>query len=118
MNVALAAVNQSVSQFSPSAGEIAKADQPKPTRGASPTFATGSARKGARVQRWVVAAAALIVGILALRHRLSGWLALDLRGTPLSEAPGIAAEALGKVGLGHRAHAYPSKLSGASRLKR
>ena len=44
-------------------------------------------------------------------------LALDLRGTPLSEAPAIAAEVLGKVGLGHRAHAYPSKLSGGEKQR-
>ena len=34
-------------------------------------------------------------------------LALDLRGTKLSDAPALAAEALRKVGLSHRAHAYP-----------
>jgi putative ABC transport system ATP-binding protein len=44
-------------------------------------------------------------------------LALDLRGTPLSEAPAIAAEALNKVGLAHRAHAYPSKLSGGEKQR-
>jgi len=44
-------------------------------------------------------------------------LALDLRGTPLSEAPEIANDALKKVGLGHRAHAYPSKLSGGEKQR-
>ena len=44
-------------------------------------------------------------------------LALDLRGTSLAEAPGIAAEALSKVGLAHRAHAYPSKLSGGEKQR-
>ena len=44
-------------------------------------------------------------------------LALDLRGTSLAEAPGIAAEALNKVGLAHRAHAYPSKLSGGEKQR-
>ena len=39
-------------------------------------------------------------------------LALDLRGTSLGDAPALAAEALRQVGLSHRAHANPSKLSG------
>ena len=44
-------------------------------------------------------------------------LALDLRGTSLSAAPGIAMEALKKVGLSHRAHAYPSKMSGGEKQR-
>jgi putative ABC transport system ATP-binding protein len=44
-------------------------------------------------------------------------LALDLRGTPASEAPAIAAEALRKVKLSHRADAYPSKLSGGEKQR-
>jgi ATP-binding cassette subfamily B protein len=44
-------------------------------------------------------------------------LALELRGTPLSEAPGIAENALKQVKLAHRAHAYPSKLSGGEKQR-
>src|SRR5262245_44643401 len=44
-------------------------------------------------------------------------LALDLRGSGLSRAPALAAEALRKVGLSHRAHAYPSKLSGGEKQR-
>jgi putative ABC transport system ATP-binding protein len=44
-------------------------------------------------------------------------LALDLRGTALSAAPAIAMEALKKVGLSHRAHAYPSKMSGGEKQR-
>lgn len=44
-------------------------------------------------------------------------LALDLRGTSLSEAPAMAIEALKKVGLSHRAHAYPSKMSGGEKQR-
>jgi putative ABC transport system ATP-binding protein len=44
-------------------------------------------------------------------------LALDLRGTSLSEAPAMAVEALKKVGLSHRAHAYPSKMSGGEKQR-
>src|SRR6201987_1196105 len=44
-------------------------------------------------------------------------LALDLRGTPLHEAPAIAEKALNQVKLGHRAHAYPSKLSGGEKQR-
>ena len=36
---------------------------------------------------------------------------------PLSEAPAIAAEALSKWGSAHRAHAYPSKLSGGEKQR-
>ena len=36
-------------------------------------------------------------------------LALDLRGTGLSRAPALAAEALRQVGLSHRAHAIPAR---------
>ena len=44
-------------------------------------------------------------------------LALDLRGTDLSRAPALAAEALRQVGLAHRAHANPSKLSGGEKQR-
>jgi putative ABC transport system ATP-binding protein len=44
-------------------------------------------------------------------------LALDLRGTNLSEAPALAAKALKAVGLSHRADAYPSKLSGGEKQR-
>jgi len=44
-------------------------------------------------------------------------LALDLRGASLSEAPALAAEALRQVGLSHRAHANPSKLSGGEKQR-
>src|ERR1700693_1268630 len=44
-------------------------------------------------------------------------LALDLRGTPLSEAPAMATEALRKVGLSHRAAAYPRKLCGGEKQR-
>jgi putative ABC transport system ATP-binding protein len=44
-------------------------------------------------------------------------LALDLRGTVLAQAPAMAAEALRKVGLSHRAQAYPSKLSGGEKQR-
>ena len=44
-------------------------------------------------------------------------LALDLRGIKLAEAPALAEEALRKVGLSHRAHAYPSKLSGGEKQR-
>jgi putative ABC transport system ATP-binding protein len=44
-------------------------------------------------------------------------LALDLRGAPPSEAPALAAKALQQVGLSHRAHATPSKLSGGEKQR-
>jgi putative ABC transport system ATP-binding protein len=44
-------------------------------------------------------------------------LALDLRGIPLTDAPGLAAEALAAVGLSHRAHAHPSKMSGGEKQR-
>ena len=44
-------------------------------------------------------------------------LALDLRGAPPSEAPALAAKALQQVGLSHRAHANPSKLSGGEKQR-
>jgi putative ABC transport system ATP-binding protein len=44
-------------------------------------------------------------------------LALDLRGTPASKAPALAAEALRQVGLSHRAQANPSKLSGGEKQR-
>jgi len=44
-------------------------------------------------------------------------LALDLRGAPLVEAPALAAKALQQVGLSHRAHATPSKLSGGEKQR-
>jgi putative ABC transport system ATP-binding protein len=44
-------------------------------------------------------------------------LALDLRGIELSRTPALAAEALRQVGLSHRAHANPSKLSGGEKQR-
>ena len=44
-------------------------------------------------------------------------LALDLRGFSLAEAPEYVAEALAAVHLGHRANAYPSKLSGGEKQR-
>jgi putative ABC transport system ATP-binding protein len=44
-------------------------------------------------------------------------LALDLRGAPPSEAYALAAKALQQVGLSHRAHANPSKLSGGEKQR-
>jgi putative ABC transport system ATP-binding protein len=44
-------------------------------------------------------------------------LALDLRGTPLGQQPLLAAEALEAVGLAHRAHVSPSKLSGGEKQR-
>jgi putative ABC transport system ATP-binding protein len=44
-------------------------------------------------------------------------LALDLRGSGLSRAPALAAEALRQVGLSHRANAMPSKLSGGEKQR-
>ena len=44
-------------------------------------------------------------------------LALELRGVPLSEAPAMAETALKQVKLAHRAHAYPSKLSGGEKQR-
>ena len=44
-------------------------------------------------------------------------LALDLRGAALAEQPRLAAEALEAVGLSHRAHAAPSKLSGGEKQR-
>jgi len=44
-------------------------------------------------------------------------LALDLRGVAQREHPKYAAEALAAVRLSHRAHAYPSKLSGGEKQR-
>jgi putative ABC transport system ATP-binding protein len=44
-------------------------------------------------------------------------LALDLRGSGMSRAPALAAEALRQVGLSHRAHAMPSKMSGGEKQR-
>jgi putative ABC transport system ATP-binding protein len=44
-------------------------------------------------------------------------LALDLRGASLSDAPGLAWEALDAVGLTHRANVSPSKLSGGEKQR-
>jgi putative ABC transport system ATP-binding protein len=44
-------------------------------------------------------------------------LALDLRGSPLLKQPQQAAEALEAVGLSHRAHVSPSKLSGGEKQR-
>ena len=44
-------------------------------------------------------------------------LALDLRGAPPSRASALAAKALRQVGLSHRAHANPSKLSGGEKQR-
>lgn len=44
-------------------------------------------------------------------------LALDVRGRATPQAPQIAAEALKSVGLSHRAHAYPGKLSGGEKQR-
>jgi putative ABC transport system ATP-binding protein len=44
-------------------------------------------------------------------------LALDLRGAPLLKQPLLAAEALEAVGLSHRAHVSPSKLSGGEKQR-
>ena len=44
-------------------------------------------------------------------------LALDLRGASMSQAPDLAWEALSAVGLSHRAHVSPSKLSGGEKQR-
>jgi len=44
-------------------------------------------------------------------------LALDLRGMPLTDAPELATQALAAVGLSHRAHAHPSKMSGGEKQR-
>ena len=44
-------------------------------------------------------------------------LALDLRGASLADAPYLAWEALDAVGLSHRAHTSPSKLSGGEKQR-
>jgi putative ABC transport system ATP-binding protein len=44
-------------------------------------------------------------------------LALDLRGVSLGDAPYLAWEALDAVGLSHRAHASPSKMSGGEKQR-
>jgi putative ABC transport system ATP-binding protein len=44
-------------------------------------------------------------------------LALDLRGASLNDAPYLAWEALDAVGLSHRAHVSPSKLSGGEKQR-
>jgi putative ABC transport system ATP-binding protein len=44
-------------------------------------------------------------------------LALDLRGSGMSRAGALAAEALRQVGLSHRAHAMPSKMSGGEKQR-
>ena len=95
--------------LSPSEGtlRIGPHKQPGSTPKASPTCA-------ARHVGFVFQSYNLVPTLTAAENVM---LALDLRGTPLSEAPAIAAEALGKVGLGHRAHAYPSKLSGGEKQR-
>jgi putative ABC transport system ATP-binding protein len=44
-------------------------------------------------------------------------LALDLRGASMADAPDLAYEALEAVGLSHRAHASPSKMSGGEKQR-
>jgi putative ABC transport system ATP-binding protein len=44
-------------------------------------------------------------------------LALDLRGTSLADQPELAHKALKAVGLAHRAHAAPSKMSGGEKQR-
>jgi len=44
-------------------------------------------------------------------------LALDLRGASLGEQPDLAYKALKAVGLGHRIHAAPSKMSGGEKQR-
>ena len=44
-------------------------------------------------------------------------LALELRGTPPSEVGRLAAEAIGSVGLSHRADAFPNRMSGGEKQR-
>jgi putative ABC transport system ATP-binding protein len=44
-------------------------------------------------------------------------LALDVRAAPVVDPPAHAVSALSAVGLAHRAHAYPAKLSGGEKQR-